>query len=289
VRPDDLPEGFAELARRVAAAEERRGAPRVDFPDQELELTESGWRLYFETRLESEDQNAGMSLSTNLAVADALYAARTGLFRVMADVPNEAIRRLRRAAAAFGLEWPNGMSLAQFERSLPAGDQRTAAFLLAVRRASGGASYEPYREGVTPWHSAMAATYSHATAPLRRLGDRYVVEAALAVANGDPLPEHVAAAFAAVPEVMERSEQRANQIEREVIDLAEAVFLAGREGEVFDGVIVDEDRHGPVMQIVEPAILARVRAARVDPGSPVRVKLVEADVAARRVEFQRVA
>ena len=32
----------------------------------------------------------------------------------------------------------------------------------------------PYREGKVPRHSAMAATYAHATAPLRRLGDRYV-------------------------------------------------------------------------------------------------------------------
>ena len=60
--------------------------------------------------------------------------------------------------------------------------------MLAIRRASGGADYVPYRTGVVPWHSAMAATYVHATAPLRRLADRYVVRAALAVANGEPVP-----------------------------------------------------------------------------------------------------
>ena len=92
------------------------------------------------------------------------------------------------------------MSLARFQRSLPRDDQRTAAFLLAVRRASGGASYEPYRQDSTPWHAAMAAKYAHATAPLRRLADRYVVEAALAVANGDAVPDHVAAAFAELPD-----------------------------------------------------------------------------------------
>ena len=35
-----------------------------------------------------------------------------------------------------------------------------------------------------PWHAAMSATYAHATAPLRRLADRYVVRATLAIANG---------------------------------------------------------------------------------------------------------
>jgi exoribonuclease R len=289
VNDHDLPAGFAELARRIAVAEERREAPRVEFPEQQLERTADGWRLNFETRLPSEDQNAGMSLATNLAVAAALYAARTGLFRVMPDVPERALRRLHYTAAAFGLEWPDGVSLARFQRSLPPGDQRSAAFLLAVRRAAGGASYEPYREGVTPWHSAMAATYTHATAPLRRLADRHVVEAALAVANGRSVPDDVAGAFDELPKVMERAEQLGNQVDGAVDDLAEAVLLSGREGELFDGVIVDEDRRGPVMQIVEPAILAHVRAARVDPGSEIRVKLIDADADERRVEFQRVS
>ena len=50
-------------------------------------------------------------------------------------------------------------------------DPRQAAFMLAIRRSSPGASYAPYQDGVVPWHAAMAATYAHATAPLRRLVD----------------------------------------------------------------------------------------------------------------------
>ena len=144
------------------------------------------------------------------------------------------------------------------------------------------------RGGDRPWHAAMAATYAHATAPLRRLADRYVVEATLAIANGRPVPEDVAAAFAALPSTMASCEQRANTVDRAVIDLAEAVLLAGREGEVFDAVVVDEDRHGPLVQVVEPAVMAHVSAHRVDPGDPVRVRLVAADPVARRIEFTRV-
>jgi exoribonuclease R len=284
-----LPPAVAELARRIVAAEDRREAPRVEFPEQVLELTDSGWQLRFDERLESEDRNAGMSLATNLAVADALYAAETGLFRVMPDVPDWAIRRLRHTAKAFELDWPEGMSLARFQRSLPAGDQRSAAFLLAVRRAAGGASYQPYDEGEKPWHAAMAATYAHATAPLRRLADRYVVEAALAVANGSAVPEHVEAAFAELPRVMAQSDERGNRVDNAVNNLAEAVLLASRIGELFDAVIVDEDNHGPVMQIADPAILARVHAARVTPGDEIRVRLVAADIEKRAIEFQRVS
>ena len=283
-----LPTGFEELAQRILVAEERRGASRVEFPDQLLERTPDGWRLCFEIRRESEDRNAAMSLATNLAVAAALHAAGTGLFRVMPDVPERAVRRLRLTAQAFGLEWPEDVSLARFQRSLPAHDQRSAAFLLAVRRACGGASYEPFRLGQRPWHAAVAAMYAHATAPLRRLADRYVVEAALAVANGVAVPDHVETALTKLPKVMARAEERGNRVENAVNNLAEAVLLDGREGELFDGVVVDEDGDGPLMQIAEPAILARVGASRVTPGDAIRVRLVEADPVARRVEFHRV-
>jgi exoribonuclease R len=288
VRPDDLPAEFAELARRIRHAEDDRGSPRVEFPEQELARVDGRWELRFDPRLESEDDNAGMSLATNLAVADALLAAGTGLFRVMAEPGEGAEARLRRTARAFGLTWPDSTSLAEFQRSLSTEDPRAAAFLVAVRRAGGGASYEPFVAGRRPWHAAMAATYAHATAPLRRLADRYVVEAALAVANGRPVADHVEAAFAALPETMARAEQRANSVDRAVIDLAEAVVLAGREGEVFDAVVVDEDQRGAVVQLVEPAVLARVAAKRVDPGDDVRVKLDQADPATRTIAFSRV-
>ena len=50
----------------------------------------------------------------------------------------------------------------------------------------------------------MAATYVHATAPLRRLADRYVVMAALAVVGGHAVPDEVQQAFPKLPAVMER-------------------------------------------------------------------------------------
>jgi len=289
VRPEDLPPEFTELARRIRLAEERRGAPRVEFPEQELSHVDGRWELRFDPRVPSEDDNAGLSLATNLAVADALFAAGTGLFRVMAEPTAGAVERLRRTARAFGLAWPAEMPLAAFQRSLSTRDPRAAAFLIAVRRAGGGASYAPFTAGTRPWHAAMAATYAHATAPLRRLADRYVVEAALAVADGRPVPDAVQAAFAELPATMARSEQRANIVDRAVIDLAEAVMLAGREDEVFDAVVIDEDHRGVAVQVVEPAVMARVPAHGVDPGDDVRVRLVKADPLTRTVEFMRVA
>lgn len=288
VTADDLPDGFAELHRRIQIAEAARGAPRVEFPEQEIARVDGRLRLHFRPRLESEEQNAALSLATNMAVGEALFAAGTGLFRVMPDVDERRHRQLRNAARAFGLDWPASTPLDAFERSLPRDDPRTSAFLIAVRRAAGGASYAPFEPGVRPWHSAVAATYAQATAPLRRLQDRYVVEAALAVANGDPVPDEVERAFHELPAAMSQGDQRANRAERMALDLAEAVVLSGREGEIFDAVVIDESDRGVEVQIADPAILVRLSAHRVDPGDEVRVRLESVDVEQRSVNFQRV-
>ncbi len=290
VADSDLPPGFAELSRRIEQAEERRGASRVDPPEQEVTALGDGrYELRFRPRLQSEDDNAALSLACNLAVADAMLAHKTGLFRVMAEPDERAVRRLRHTAKAFDLAWPAAQSLADFERGLTAADPHQAAFMLAVRRAGQGASYKPFQDGVVPWHSAMAATYAHATAPLRRLADRYVVQAALAIANGHPVPPSVEQAFLKLPKIMARADARANQIDRAVIDLAETVMLDGREGESFAAVVTDVDERGVRMQLCDLPVVTRIKAHQVQSGDELRVKLIDADPATRKMEFQRTA
>ena len=74
VGPADLGPLLSEFQRRVAAAEDARGASRIDFPEQEVErdpFAPGGLRLVARERLASEDLNAAMSLAANLAVAAA--------------------------------------------------------------------------------------------------------------------------------------------------------------------------------------------------------------------------
>ncbi len=286
----DLPAGFAELARRIEAAEDQRGAARVDPPEQEVDHNGAGhYTLRFRPMLTAETRNAALSLATNLAVADALFKAGTGLFRVMSGPDAHATARLRHTARAFGLTWPDAASLEQFERMLDPARPSDAAFMLAVRRAGAGASYVPYQPGVVPWHAAMAATYCHATAPLRRLADRYVVSAALAVANGQPVPPAAAEAFARLPAVMAKAGARSAQVERAVVDLAEAAILVGREGEDFAAVVTDLAESGARFQLCQLPVVARVAAHGVAPGAPIRVRLERADPARREVSFARIA
>ena len=290
VRNDELPAGFAELARRIAAADDARGAARVDPPEQEVERDAAG---HFTLRLRplsvAERSNAALSLATNLAVADMLLSAKTGLFRVMAEPDEHAQNRLRHTAEAFGLTWPKQATLEQFERLLDPADPREAAFMLAIRRAGNGAGYEPYQPGAVPWHAAMAATYCHMTAPLRRLADRYVIRAALAVANGQPVPTEVEAAFARLGPVMDKAQARSGQVERAVVDLAEAAMLVGREGDDFEAVVTDLGETGARIQLCELPIVARTVARRVQPGERIVVRLESADPIKRLISFARIS
>jgi exoribonuclease R len=158
-----------------------------------------------------------------------------------------------------------------------------------VRRAGAGAAYAPYQPGVVPWHVAMAATYAHATAPLRRLADRYVVRAALAIANGQDVPEVVTQAFAKLPPVMGHADALGGQIERAVVDLAEAVMLKGSEGQVFPAIVTDVDERGARMQLRDQPVVARVAAHAVQPGDAITVRLVSTDPERRLIQFERVA
>ncbi|HYW14990.1 MAG TPA: RNB domain-containing ribonuclease [Allosphingosinicella sp.] len=294
VAASDLPPDFAELALRIQGAEQRRGAARVNPPAQELAALGGGrFELLFRPSLESEIRNASLSLATNLAIADTLQAHGTGLFRIMAEPDERAVARLRHTAGALGLDWPAQAPLAEIERRLDPADPRHATFMLAVQRAGQGASYVPFREGGTPWHSAVAATYAHATAPLRRLADRYVVQATLAIANGRPVPTAAAEAFERLPAVMAKAGALGSRIERAAVDLAEAVLLSGREGEIFQAVATEIEDRAARIQLCGLPVTARLSgqgaaqgAAGVEAGERLEVRLVEADSEKRTVRFE---
>ena len=141
----------ASLSRRIEQAEDARGAARVDEPEQLLSRDAAGhFTLEFRPQLETETQNASLSLAANLAIADALLAHRTGLFRVMPEPDERSIWRLRHSAKALGLVWPKAMPLKTFEQSLDAANPRDAAFQADIRRAGPKASYAPYARRQRP-------------------------------------------------------------------------------------------------------------------------------------------
>nr|WP_294847381.1 RNB domain-containing ribonuclease [uncultured Sphingomonas sp.] len=288
VKPSELPDGFAELSRRIVAAEDARGAARIDPPEQEVVRDDGHYRLELRPQSQAEQDNASLSLACNVAVAHALFKHHTGLFRTMAEPAPWAVRRLRHSAEALGIDWPKKIGLEEMERSLNASDRKQAALMLAIRRASPGAQYEPYQQGVKPWHAAMAATYSHATAPLRRLADRYVVMTALAVANGKPVPDWCTLAFPLLPKVMASADNLGGQIERAVVDLAEAVMLEPDIGKDYEAIVTDTDERGARIQLCAEPVVARIKTNGLVAGDKIEVKLDSADPATRTITFSKI-
>ena len=82
------------------------------------------------------------------------------------------------------------MSYPDFVRTLDPAVPRHAALLAEAAGLTRGAGYTSF-EGEAPKdpvHAALASTYAHTTAPLRRLVDRYVGEACIALSAGKPIP-----------------------------------------------------------------------------------------------------
>jgi exoribonuclease R len=88
---------------------------------------------------------------------------------------------------------------------------------------------------------------------------------------------------------MATSDRRTRSVERAAVDATEAWLLAGREGALFDAVVVDADGDRGTVVLAEPAIRGRCVGTALEPGSRVRVRLTEADVARRSVRFEVVA
>ena len=107
----------------------------------------------------------------------------------------------------------------------------------------------------------IAAPYAHATAPLRRLADRYVLDLACELEDGAPSPATLAA-LPALAEVMERAETMAAGVDRAAIDLVEAVILRDRVGEVFRATVVDRSGDRTRIQLADPPVRASVAATR---------------------------
>jgi exoribonuclease R len=228
-----------------------------------------------------EEHNAQVSLLTGMAAATLMLGAGVGILRTQPAPDPKALVRLRRVAEALGVPWREPYP--EFVRSLDPSVPAHAAVLHEATGVGRGAGYTAFHGDppAEPAHFAIAAPYAHATAPLRRLQDRYVLAICLAVSAGEPVPDHVYAALPSLPAAMAAGAKRANAVERGVVDLVEAVLLAGREGERFDALVIDDG----VIQLRDPAVRGKLERRCPAPGSEVTVTLERADPATRTIAF----
>lgn len=274
------------------AVERERGGVSLRIPEQEVVVEQDEWRVVHRSALPVEGWNAQISLLTGIAAARLMLDAGVGLLRVLPPATDSAVRRLRAIASALQIPWSEERSYSEFVRGLDPERGTHAAMLHACTLLFRGAGYEAF-QGQPPEnseHSALATPYAHVTAPLRRLVDRYGSEVCLAVAAGRPVPDWVLGALPQLPTEMETSGRRASAYERGIVNMVETLVLSAHVGQEFTATVVDlkEDGSRGTIVIREPAVEASLKAPGLCLGSEIRVRLLSADVAAGRSEFEPV-
>lgn len=281
---------LAEIGTLRQEREAERGGVSLNLPAQEVVERGESYVLAFDRSLPVEGWNAQISLLTGIVAGRTMVEARVGILRTLPPPYQDDLDRLRRTAAFLQLDWPRHTSYADFVRDLTPNDARCNAFLVQAARSFRGAGYVGF-DGETPKHpehGAIASVYSHVTAPLRRLVDRFGNEVLLALYADRRPPAWALEALDELPSLMGRSRQRESALERAILDMAEALVLQNSVGEVFDGLVValDEQRDRAVVQIAEPAIVSHVPTAGRSLAESVKLRVEAVDVDERRVDFE---
>ncbi len=320
--PADLPGLLAEIGRLRLEREAARGGISMTTPEQVIEVAgtagtreaagtagpdgpdgsdgssaPAGYRLAYRVPVPAEQYNAQISLLTGMCAARIMVECGVGILRTLPPARPEDYARLRRVAAALGIDWPAARPYPELVRGLDHAVPAHAAFMgqaMSLFRGSGYLTFgaggvavpadDEASDAEEAVHSAIAARYAHVTAPLRRLVDRYGEEICIAACVGRSVPE-VLQALPDLPGIMEQTGKRARAIGRGALTSLEALVLRGHEGEVFDGVITSERDGRGELVLAEPAVVTEIRRGsgksdgRLPVGECVRVRLLTADPA----------
>jgi len=277
-----------EVGRLRLEQEAQRGGASLNLPDDEVVRRDDGsYAIERRSPLPVEDWNAQLSLMTGMAAAQLMLQAKVGILRTMPQPDDAAFETFRRQTEALGVPWTDGR-YGDYLRGLGKDDPRTLPILEAASALFRGAGYVAF-DGEAPaetTQAAIAAPYAHATAPLRRLVDRWSLAISLAVSRGQEIPAWVHESLAQVPDLMRASAQRSSTLNSRTIDLVEAALLAPRVGETFDAVVIRRNGARGTVQIADPPVTASLGLPdTATAGTTIRVTLNAVDVAKGQVSF----
>ncbi|MFK0401472.1 RNB domain-containing ribonuclease [Microbacterium sp. NPDC090225] len=277
-----------EIGRLRIAQERARGGASLNLPDEEVVRTDDGgYAIRRRSPLPVEEWNAQLSLMTGMAAASIMLDAGVGILRTMPRPDDAAFDTFRRQAAALGRPWTTG-DYGDFLRDLDRTDPLTLPVLQAAATLFRGAGYVTF-DGSTPtgtMQAAIAAPYAHATAPLRRLVDRWTLTICLAVSRGEAVPTWVRDSLADLPGLMQESSQRASRLDAATVNAVEAALMTPLVDTWVDATIIELRGERARIQLADPAVTASA-SVPIDarPGEVVRLRVARADIGAGEIEF----
>ncbi|MFS0852376.1 RNB domain-containing ribonuclease [Microbacterium sp. 179-I 3D4 NHS] len=277
-----------EIGALLLDQERRRGGASLNLPDEEVVRTpDGGYSIERRRPLPVEEWNAQLSLLTGMAAADLMREAGVGILRTMPEPDPAAFASFRLQTRALGRPWTSG-GYGEYLRLLDRDDPLTLPILSAASALFRGAGYVAF-DGAAPdevVQAAIGAPYAHATAPLRRLVDRWVLAICLAVSEGRSVPTWVRESLGDLPGLMQESAQRASRLNAATVNIVEAALLAPLVGTELEATVIERREDRATVQIADPAVTASASVGGgAVPGDVVRVTVVRADIARGEVEL----
>jgi exoribonuclease R len=213
--------------------------------------------------------------------AEMMVERGVGILRTLPAPDDDALGRFRGAVKGLGIAWTRDESVAELLNGLDPSRPRQMAVFDAATALMRGSSYLGFTDGVPDGdvgHGGVSARYSHVTAPLRRLGDRFALAACVAIAADTEVPAWVEAAVDDVARIMSETSQRAGQVEARCLNAVEAWVMGERIGDRFEAVVVDERGSGVDVWIEDPSIVAYADGIRAKPGQVITLEVDDVDV-----------
>lgn len=268
--------------------EQQRGGASLNLPDDEVVQHDDGtYGIERRHPLAVEEWNAQLSLMTGMAAAELMIDAKVGVLRTMPQPDERAFERFRRQSEALGRPWTSGR-YGDYLRSLDRADPLTLPVLEAAASLFRGAGYVTF-DGRVPSgdiaQAAIGAPYAHATAPLRRLVDRWSLTICLAASEGREVPDWARESLPGLPELMQQSAQRASALNSATLDRVEAALLTPLVGSTIEASVIETRGEArAAVQIADPAVTASATVpAGVSPGQTVSLRVISVDIAQGQV------
>ena len=282
---------LVDVGKLRARSSQRAGAITLNMPTQEVERRgDDLFELVIEDRVPMMDYNSEISLLAGICAAEIMVNARVGVIRGLRQADDKAIAQFWREAKNLGYD-VGDLELAEFLDKLNPNSPRGMVMMRQAQKLLRGAEYLNVAKEEVFSHagvvgSAGDAYYSHVTAPLRRLVDRFATEVCLAVTSGQALPQWVTDDLEQVIATMELSSRQASAVDKACLSMCEAQVLLHWVGHSFDAVIVstNEEQESSKVFVESPPVYADC-AGSVAEGKRVPVTLTVADPVRRIVLF----
>ncbi|SES23497.1 RNB domain-containing ribonuclease [Corynebacterium cystitidis] len=279
-------EHLPEVGRLRQVSSLRRQAINLRLPSVRVDQLDDGrYELRIEPRHPIMDYNSEISLLTGMVAGQLMEKANKGFLRTLLPANAESEQTFSTEVQALGFELGD-MPIGEFLSSIDADTPRGMAVMREAQKLLRGSGYVWLGSQDPEVHAGIGGYYSHVTAPLRRLIDRYATEVCLAISGGYEIPQWVIEDASQVIKTMGRTSQLANTVDRACLKLTEATVLQPWVGHNFDGVVLLTDTARSTCRIFvnDPPVFGESLGHPAE-GTETKFSLIRADIDGREVAF----